>query len=72
MRKAHEQPLQEFAASQQREPNRFRNYLGAARAAEMAGDRAKATAYYQKLVALAKDADTMRPELASAKTYAQR
>jgi len=46
--------------------------VGAARAAEMAGDRAKAAGYYQKLVALAKDADTARPELVSAKTFTQR
>jgi len=67
-----EAALKEFEASQRREPNRFRNYLGAARAAEMAGDRAKAVAYYQKLVALAKDSDTARPELVSAKTLSQR
>ena len=64
--------LKEYEASQRREPNRVRNYSGAARAAKMAGDRAKAVAYYQKLVALAKDADTARPELVSAKKYAQR
>ena len=64
--------LAEFEASQKREPNRFRNYLGCARAAEMAGDRAKAAAYYQKLLVLAKDADTERPELVSAKKLAQR
>jgi tetratricopeptide (TPR) repeat protein len=64
--------LREFEASQRREPNRFRNYLGSARAAEMAGDRAKAAAYNQKLLALAKDADTARPELVSAKKLAQR
>jgi tetratricopeptide (TPR) repeat protein len=64
--------LKEYEASQLREPNRFRNYLGSARAAEMAGDRAKAAAYYQKLVALAKDADTARPELVSAKKLAAR
>ncbi len=64
--------LKEFEASQRREPNRFRNYLGSARAAEMAGDRAKAAAYYQKLLALAKDADTARPELVSAKKFAMR
>ena len=64
--------LKEFEASQQREPNRYRNYLGSARAAEMAGDRAKAAAYYNKLVALAKDADTARPELVAAKAFAQR
>jgi tetratricopeptide (TPR) repeat protein len=64
--------LKEFEASQRREPNRFRNYLGSARAAEMAGDRAKAASYYQKLVTLAKDADTARPELVSAKKFALR
>ena len=63
--------MKEFEASQRREPNRFRNYAGAARAAEMAGDRAKAAGYYQKLLALAKDADSARPELASAKKFAQ-
>ena len=64
--------LREFEASQAREPNRFRNYLGAARSAEMAGDTTKAAGYYQKLVALAKDADTMRPELVKAKAIVQR
>ena len=34
--------LKEFEASQEREPNRFRNYAGSARAAEMAGDTVKA------------------------------
>jgi tetratricopeptide (TPR) repeat protein len=67
-----EAALQEFEASQRREPNRFRNVFGSARAAEMAGDRAKAAAYYQKLLVLAKDADTARPELTSAKQFAQR
>jgi tetratricopeptide (TPR) repeat protein len=62
--------LQEFEASQRREPNRFRNYLGAARAADMAGDRAKAAAYYQKLLVLAKNADAVRPELVSARKLA--
>ena len=36
------------------------------------GDRAKAAAYYQKLLGLAKDADTQRPELTSAKKLAMR
>jgi hypothetical protein len=67
-----EAALKEFEASQKREPNRYRNYLGAARAAEQAGDRAKTAAYYQKLVALAKDGDGTRPELAGAKKFAQR
>jgi tetratricopeptide (TPR) repeat protein len=63
--------LKEFEASQRREPNRFRNYAGAARSAEMSGDRATAAGYYQKLVALSKDSDTTRPELASARKFAQ-
>jgi tetratricopeptide (TPR) repeat protein len=64
--------LKEFEASQRREPNRFRNYLGSARAAEMAGDPGTAAGYYRRLVALGKDADTARPELVSAKRPAQR
>jgi hypothetical protein len=61
--------LKEFEASQVREPNRFRGYYGAARAAEAAGERRKATDYYAKLADLAKKADTQRPELARARAY---
>jgi tetratricopeptide (TPR) repeat protein len=64
--------LKEFEASQQREPNRFRNYLGSAKAAELAGDPSKATAYYRKLLDLAKDADANRPELEGARKVALR
>ena len=64
--------LAEYEASQQREPNRFRNYSGSARAAEMAGDRAKAAAYSRKLLELTKGSDSARPELASARTLARR
>lgn len=63
------QALKEFAASHVREPNRFRGYAGAARAAEAAGDRGKATDYYAKLMALAKNADSPRPDLARARAY---
>lgn len=61
--------LKEFESSQLREPNRFRGYYGAARAAEGAGDRAKAADHYAKLVALANDPDSQRPELARARAY---
>ena len=64
--------LAEFEASQQREPNRYCSYVGAAKAAELSGNREKVASYYQKLLALAKDADTPRPELVSAKQYAVR
>jgi tetratricopeptide (TPR) repeat protein len=61
--------LKEFEASQVREPNRFRGLYGAARAAEAAGDRQKAGDYFAKLLAMTKDADSARPELARAKAY---
>ena len=64
------QALVEYQASQTREPNRFRGYYGAAQAAEAAGDRAVAAEYYGKLLALAKDADSDRPELARARAFA--
>jgi hypothetical protein len=61
--------LAEYEASQQREPNRFRGLFGAARAAELSGDRAKAATYYARVLALAKDADSPRAELAVAKAF---
>ena len=60
--------LKEFEASAQREPNRLRGYYGAARAAELANDRQKATAYYTKLASLM-GADNDRPEIRHAKDY---
>ena len=59
--------LKEFETSQQREPNRFRNFAASARAAESLGDKAKARDYYVKLLELAKKGDGMRPELVRAK-----
>jgi len=61
--------LKEFEASHIREPNRFRGYAGAARAAEAAGDRSKAAGYYAKLMELSKKGDSQRPELARARAY---
>jgi predicted Zn-dependent protease len=61
--------LVEFEASLQRVPNRFRSFAGAARAAELAGDREKAQAFAAKLVALADKADTDRPELVYARAF---
>jgi hypothetical protein len=60
--------LREYEASQQREPNRFRGWSGAATAAAQAGERDKAKAYYAKLVALARQGDG-RPELTQARRY---
>jgi hypothetical protein len=61
------QALIEFEASATREPNRFNGLFGAARAAELSGDRAKAKALYAKLVAMCDRADGDRPELRQAK-----
>jgi len=59
--------LKELEASQQREPNRFRNYALCARGAEAAGDAAAARKYNEKLAALAKDSAANRPELVHAR-----
>jgi tetratricopeptide (TPR) repeat protein len=60
--------LKEYEASQQREPNRFRGWYGAATAAAKSGDRAKAKTYYAKLASLAQGGDS-RPEVQQAKQY---
>jgi hypothetical protein len=64
--------LAAFEAAAVREPNRFRNLLGSGRAAALAGDRAKAAAYYEKLIKLAGNAESTRPELQQAKEYLAR
>lgn len=61
--------LREFEASLKENPNRYRGLYGVGRAAEVAGDRQKAAAYYEKLVALAGKADTARPETGRAKAF---
>jgi tetratricopeptide (TPR) repeat protein len=61
--------LREYEASLKETPNRYRGFWGAARAAQAAGNRQKAGDYYAKLIALAKNADTERAELAQAKAY---
>jgi hypothetical protein len=43
--------------------------LGLARAARSSGDGPKAIAYYGKLVGLAKNADTERPETNEARAF---
>lgn len=62
--------LTAFEATMAKEPGRFRGAYGAARAAEAAGDRAKAAALYARVVAGASGADGTRPELAQARRFA--
>jgi len=64
--------LQAYEMSQEREPNRFRGYAGAARAAAATGDRQKAAGHYARLVSLAGDAAGSRPELAEARGFPAR
>ena len=61
--------LAAFEATMAKEPNRFNGYVGAAKAAEAAGDTAKARALYEKLVALAAGSDSERPTLAAARAF---
>ena len=63
--------LAAFELTMKKEPNRFRGIAGAARAAEQSGDKAKAAAYYKKLLEVAKTADTERAELVQAKKLTQ-
>lgn len=64
--------LNEFALSLKRDPNRFRGVYGAARAAKAAGKLQVARDYYTKLLTLAAESDTERPELKQAKAYLAR
>lgn len=61
--------LKEFETSRKVEPGRFRGLLGAARAAEMSGNKAKARDYYNELIVLTAKSDGERPELAWAKEF---
>ena len=58
-----------FEATMRKEPNRFRGVYGAARASEALGNRAAARRYYADLIAIAKAADTERPELVRARAF---
>jgi tetratricopeptide (TPR) repeat protein len=61
--------LAAFEATKAKEPNRFQGFAGAAKAAEALGDTEAARDNYKQLVTLTANADTERPELATAKTY---
>ena len=62
--------LQEFEATLQKEPDRFRALSGAARAAAQAGDRATATKYYARLLKVCEHADGPgRSELVEARRF---
>jgi tetratricopeptide (TPR) repeat protein len=65
--------LKEFETTLEKEPNRFRALLGAARSASLAGDRQKASKYYRLLLKICERAGTPgRPELIEARRRANR
>jgi tetratricopeptide (TPR) repeat protein len=64
--------LSDFETALRQTPNRYRAFLGIARAANAAGNREKASEYYGKLVELAKNADTERQEIREAKEFLAR
>ena len=59
----------EFELSLTSVPNRFRSLAGAGRAAALAGHKAQARLHYEKLLVLARDADSERPPLKAAREY---
>src|SRR6187455_2270979 len=63
------QALKEFETSLRNNPNRYRSFAGAAKSAERTGNRTQARSYYQKLIALAAQADDGRPSLVAARQY---
>jgi hypothetical protein len=58
-----------YLATVAREPGRARSLFGAARAAELAGDRKAASVDYGRYLELMSKADGARPELATAKAF---
>jgi Tfp pilus assembly protein PilF len=61
--------LAAFEATLSKEPHRLGATLGAAKAAQMAGDLAKARQHYAAAVALTENADPVRPEVAAARAF---
>ena len=67
-----QQALKEFEASLLVSPNRFNGLYGAARAAELSGDRQKARTFYAQLTTLGEHSDGKRPELQAARVFLAR
>src|SRR5439155_9927105 len=63
------QALREFESSLRNSPDRFNGLYGAARAAQLAGDRKTARGYYAKIVTLSAHADSVRTELQKAREF---
>lgn len=64
-----QEALAAFEATLAKEPNRLGATLGAARAAQTAGDAGKAKQHYARVVTLTEGADTSRTEIADARAF---
>jgi hypothetical protein len=65
--------LQAFEAALKVEPGRFWSLYGAARAAELSGDKTKADAFYTKLVGQTASAEVeQRPALKIARAFLEK
>jgi predicted Zn-dependent protease len=65
------QALPEFEAVLRTSPRRFNATYGAARAAELSGNRAKARERYAELLQLGGPSASQRPELQKARAFVQ-
>jgi len=61
-----------FEATLKKEPHRLNAALGAARAADMAGDMAKARQHYAAAVALTENGEPVRVEIVAARAFLER
>ena len=64
-----EEALAAFETSLESSPNRFNGYYGAARASRQMEDLMKARKFYQKLLAVCENSDSIRPGLQEAREY---
>ena len=64
--------LVEYEEALKISPNRFKALAGAAKSAELAGDRDKAKSYYARLLTVAAASDGQRPELVEARAFVSR
>jgi len=64
--------MAEYDAALKISPNRFKALQGAAKSAELAGDRDRAKAYYTRLLTVAAASDGQRVEVAEARAFVAR
>ena len=65
-----EEALAEYEVALKRAPGRLASLYGAARAAMLLGNRAKAARYYSQIIEQTKDGDGTRPEVSEARAFA--